>query len=205
MMKHHRLVSLAVVTGIMFFTLHAGAAEPKRDNVPPKGFRALFNGKDLSGWNDAGKVSEHWIVKDGVLTFDGKGRELFTAEKFSNYALLVDWRVEKNGNSGVYLRGGNPQVEINDAESPKQPIWNGTSGGLYPDLPPTKRAANKTGEWNQFLITVDQGVITVLLNGEKTVDGFKKKWGKQSAGSIGFQNHGTPLWFKNIYIKKLED
>ena len=45
----------------------------------------------------------------------------------------------------------------------------------------------------------------MLLNGEKTVDAFKKKWGKQSAGSIGFQNHGTPLWFKNIYIKKLED
>jgi hypothetical protein len=205
MMKHHRLVSLAAVTASLFFTLQAGAAEPKRDNVPPKGFRALFNGKDLSGWNAAGKVSEHWIVKDGVLTFDGKGRELFTTEKFSNYVLHVDWRVEKNGNSGVYLRGGNPQAEINDADSPKQPIWNGTSGGLYPDLPPTKRAAKKTGEWNHFLITVDQGVITVLLNGEKTVDGFKKKWGKQSAGSIGFQNHGTPLWFKNIYIKKLED
>jgi hypothetical protein len=37
------------------------------------------------------------------------------------------------------------------------------------------------------------------------VDGFKKDWGKTSSGSIGFQNHGTPLWFKNIYIKTLED
>jgi hypothetical protein len=119
--------------------------------------------------------------------------------------LLVDWRVEKNGNSGVYLRGGNPQVEINDADSPKGKIGVVTTGGLFPDLAPTRRAAKATGEWNHFKITVDQGVITVLTNGKKTVDGFKKDWGKTSTGSIGFQNHGTPLWFKNVYIRELKN
>jgi hypothetical protein len=206
LMYRIRLVSFALMAAsLLFIAQENRAAEPKLDNVPPKGFVNLFNGKDLTGWTEGGKVPEHWTVKEGMLVFDGKGRDLFTAEKFSNYVLLIDWRVEKNGNSGVYLRGGNPQVEINDADSPKGKIWVGTTGGLYPDLPPTKRAAKATGEWNHFEITVANGSITVLTNGEKTVAGFKKNWGDRSSGSIGFQNHGTPLWFKNIYVKKLED
>jgi len=153
-MNQHRLVSLALMAASMFFVLDVSAAEPKQGNVPPKGFQTLFDGKDLTGWSEGGKAPEHWTVKDGMLVFDGKGRDLFTAEKFSNYVLLVDWKVEKNGNSGVYLRGGNPQVEINDADSPNAKLWVGTTGGLYPDLPPTKRAAKATGEWNYFEITV---------------------------------------------------
>ena len=204
-MKRHQFLSSALVTAAVLYTLSASAAEPRPDNVPPQGFQALFNGKDLTGWTEGGKTPKHWSVKNDVLTFDGKGGDLFSIAKFSNYVLLVDWRVEKNGNSGVYLRGGNPQVEINDADSPKGKIWVGTTGGLYPDLPPTRRAAKATGKWNHFKITVDQGVITVLTNDKKTVDGFKKDWGKTSTGSIGFQNHGTRLWFKNVYIRELKN
>ena len=181
------------------------AEEPKKDNVPPKGFRSLFNGKDLEGWTERGQPPQNWSVQDGVLVFSGKGADLHSVEKFTNYVLHVDWKVEPKGNSGVYLRGGNPQVEINDADNPKGKIWNGTTGGLYPDLPPLTRAAKPAGQWNHFEIKVEHGVITVLTNGVKTVDDFKKKWGKQTSGSIGFQNHGTPLWVKNIYIKPLGD
>lgn len=204
-MKYYGLFTLAGVVAGLFIALNALSAERKPDNVPPKGFKALFNGKDLRGWTESGKAPVNWTVQNGVLVFSGKGSDLFTAEKFSNYVLLVDWKVEKNGNSGVYFRGGNPQVEINDADPPTGKIWNGTSGGLYPDLPPLMRAAKPTGEWNHYEITVKKGVITVMTNGKKTVDGFKKDWGQRSSGAIGFQNHGTPLWFKNIYIKKLED
>jgi hypothetical protein len=205
-MTRYRLVSLAFLVVVLPAGLCAVAAEKKQDNVPPEGFQTLFNGKDLTGWTEDGKTPEHWTVEDGVLIYDGKGTDLFTVEEFRNFVLLVDWKVERNGNSGVYLRGGNPQVEINDKDKPDQPIWKGTSGGLYPDLPPTKRAVKPTGEWNHFEITVENDVITVVFNGEKTVDGFKKEWSKrQSSGSIGFQNHRTPLWFKNIYVKRLED
>ena len=189
----------------VFIAANVSAEEPKQDNVPPEGFRSLFNGKDLEGWTERGQPPRNWSVQDGVLVFSGKGADLHSVEKFTNYVLHVDWKVEPKGNSGVYLRGGNPQVEINDADNPKGKIWNGTTGGLYPDLPPLTRAAKPAGQWNHFEIKVEQGVITVLTNGVKTVDGFKKKWGKQTSGSIGFQNHGTPLWVKNIYIKPLKD
>lgn len=197
----------AALTLPVLFTLSLATAQESKnpDNTPPPGFKALFNGKDMTGWLENGKAPMHWTAKDGMIHFDGKGRDLFGTESFTNYVVLVDWKVEKNGNSGVYLRSGNPQAEINDGDPPTRPIWNGTSGGLYPDKPPVKRAARPTGEWNHFEITVHKDTITVMLNGEKTVDAFKKDWGKKTSGTIGFQNHGTPVWYKNIYIKKLED
>jgi hypothetical protein len=102
-----------------FLAQNVRAAEPAKDNVAPKGFRVLFNGKNLDGWKEGGKEPEHWTVKDGLLLFDGKGRDLFHVEKFSNYVLHVDWRVEKNGNSGVYLRGGNPVKRRTESIGPR--------------------------------------------------------------------------------------
>src|SRR6516165_1068994 len=83
-----------------------GAGDKKRpDNVPPKGFTALFNGKDLKGWQGAidvrkrqalegdslerlqkevdVKVLPHWTVEDGVLVNDGKGGNLATIKDFT--------------------------------------------------------------------------------------------------------------------------
>jgi hypothetical protein len=200
-----RVPVLRCATLCVSFILCACAAPPAmpQDNVAPKGFKALFNGKDLAGWKSKGNASDHWSVsKEGELVYDGKGSRLDTVENFENFALLIDWKVQKDGNSGVYLRG-TTQVEINDHDRPPRKIWNGTTGGLYPDKPPIKRASLPTGEWNHFEITVDKGVITVLTNGEKTIDRYAKKWGKNTSGSIGFQHHGKPLWFKNIYIKPL--
>lgn len=175
------------------------------DNVAPEGFVALFNGVDLVDWKENRQDPAHWTVRDGVLHYDGKGGNLFHAREFSNFVLMVDWKVENNGNSGVFLRGGATQVEINDADKAPRPVWNGTSGGLYPHLPPLKRAARPAGEWNHYEIRVEKGVITVLLNGERTVDGYAMQWGSRTRGGVGFQHHGTPLFVRNVYIKALED
>ena len=182
----------------------ASAPFAAADTAVPEGFRALFNGIDLQGWTEKGQAPQHWSVKDVVLIYDGRGAHLYSVEEFKNFVLVLDWKVEKNGNSGVFLRRGT-QVEINDADSPDRPVWNGTSGGIYPDLPPIKRAAKPAGEWNHYEIRVEKGVITVFLNGEKTIDGYAKKWGAVEKGPLGFQHHGTPLWFKNIALKPLED
>ena len=180
------------------------AADAPVDNVPPEGFRALFDGKGLDGWTEKKAAPAHWSVQEGCLVYDGMGTHLYTSEEFSNFVLLVDWKVPSRGNSGVFLRGGT-QVEINDGDSPDRPIWNGTTGGIYPDLPPIKRAAKTFGEWNHYEIRVEKGVITVFLNGEKTLDAYAKNWGKNLTGPIGFQHHGSPLWFKNIYVRALPE
>lgn len=216
------------------------ATVPAADNMPPAGFVALFNGKDLTGWQGnidmkqraalpKDKLSdllaqrtktagEHWKVQDGVIHCDGKGGvSLQTVKDYANFELMVDWKIEKNGDSGLYLRG-QPQVQIWDSENTpgaKGADKNSGSGGLWNNPPgdkakiPLKKADKPVGEWNTFHITMVGDEVTVKLNGEVVVDKgklpnyFEKGKPLPASGPIELQFHGDPLWFKNIYIKEL--
>jgi hypothetical protein len=198
------------------------------DNMPPKGFIALFNGKDLAGWQGlvelpqrskltreqlAAKQKEanarilpHWIARDGILYHDGMGNSLQTVSDYGNIEMFVDWKIGKRGDSGVYLRG-NPQVQIWD-----NPIG---SGGLFNNKKhpkdPLKVADRPVGEWNTFHIIMRGDVVTVYLNNVLVVDQvpLENYWEKDkplpAMGPIELQHHGDPLWFKNIYLKELPE
>ncbi len=235
-----RLVPLLLVviltTSIRADELKAGP----NDNKPPEGFVALFNGKDLDGWQgvvpinkrskdadeyrkqiDAAnkKVFPHWTVTDGILYYDGKGDSLQTAKDYGDFELMLDWRIETKGDSGIYLRG-TPQVQVWDSDnasgargddkgSGSGGLWNNPAGSK--GKKPLKRADKAPGEWNTFHITMRGDRVTVKLNGELVVDdaplapykafGFDKL---PATGPIELQHHGDKLWFKNIYIKELK-
>lgn len=130
----------------------AAAASPK----PPKGFRALFNGKDLAGWWGASTedprtylgmapeefakkreasladIRQHWSVEDGELVNDGHGLYLTTEENFRDYELLIDYKTVPKADSGIYLKG-TPQVQIWDfTEEAKFKLGaDKGSGGLW--------------------------------------------------------------------------
>lgn len=207
------------------------------DNSPPEGFVALFNGNDLTGWKgllaspldnpaERAKASPetlkaaqekadedmraHWAPKDGVLVFDGKGRSLATAKDYGDFELWVDWKIERNGDSGIYLRG-TPQVQIWD---PASDAAKGIgSGGLYNNQKnpskPTKVADKPIGQWNTFKITMVGDKVTVILNDELVVDGvvLENFWQRDQpiypTGQIELQNHGNTLYFKNIYLREI--
>jgi hypothetical protein len=195
-----RVLSLACAAGMLVMALAARAddkAGPK-DNMPPAGFKALFNGKDLTGWQgaiDPKKRSElsseklaakqkevnekflpHWQVMDGILVNDGQGGNLATVKDYGDIELYVDWKIEPKGDSGIYLRG-NPQVQIWDSDSLNptrfaKDLGKG-SGSLWnnkKDNVPLKRADKAPGEWNTFYIVMKGDRVTVKLNGELVVD-----------------------------------
>jgi hypothetical protein len=206
------------------------SAEAK-DNTPPEGFVAVFNGKDLSGWKGllAGpndnpvkrgqlaaeplaaaqaeadqNMKAHWKVEDGALVFDGKGRSLCTAKDYGDFEMLVDWKILPKGDSGIYLRGS-PQVQIWD-----NPIG---SGGLFNNQKnpskPTKALDRPVGEWNRFRILMQGEKVTVFLNGELVFRDvtMENYWDRNQpifpTGQIELQNHENALWFKNVYIREL--
>jgi len=195
-----------------------------------EGFEPLFNRKDLCGWKglvgDPVKrarmsqaeltaaqkkadevMRQHWQVIDGVLVFDGRGESLCTAKDYCDFELFVDWKIEKGGDSGIYLRGS-PQVQIWD---PAQ--WPEGSGGLYNNEKnpnkPLKCADRPVGSWNTFYIKMVGERVTVYLNGELVVDNviMENYWERDKpiypCGQIELQAHNTPLYFKNIYLKEL--
>ncbi len=228
------LTRLGIFLLIALGTSRLPAAEETRevagagDNKPPRGFTALFNGKDLTNWQGlvelpqrkkltpeqlARKQEEankkylpHWTVKDGILTYDGKGQSLQTVKDYGNFEMYVDWKIGKKGDSGIYLRG-NPQVQIWD-----NPVG---SGGLYNNQKhprnPLKVADKPVGQWNTFHIIMRGDKVTVYLNGVLVVDNtpLENYWERGKPlpvkGPIELQHHGDKLWFKNIYIKELPD
>ena len=131
-----------LVLAALAISVQSQEGEKAKDNTPPAGFKALFNGKDLTGWqglvpiNKRAKMSTderakaqkaaddkilpHWKVEDGVIVYDGKADNLQTVQDFGDFECYCDWKIEASGDSGIYLRG-NPQVQIWDINGKNNP------------------------------------------------------------------------------------
>jgi len=207
------------------------AAMPKDE-----GFVPLFNGRDFSGWQglvenpiarakmspselaakqaDADRrMLSTWSVRDGLIVFSGKGDNLCTLKDYGDFEMLVDWRITKDGDSGVYLRGS-PQVQIWDPARTDVGAQVG-SGGLYNNQKnpsrPLARADNPVGEWNTLRMTMIGEKVTVFLNGVKVVDNvtMENYWDRAQPifprGPIELQAHGTDLAFRDIYVREIAE
>ena len=153
------------------------------------------------------RMRAHWRVVDGVLVFDGKGESLCTASDYADFELLVDWKIEKGGDSGLYLRGS-PQVQIWDPDA--NPVG---SGGLYNNQKgksvPSEKADRPVGEWNSFRVIMIGERVSVYLNDKLVVDNvvLENYWERDKpiypTGQIELQAHGNTLYFKNIFIREI--
>lgn len=127
---------LFACTSVLFSTASISHAA-EATNVPPAGFTALWNGKNLDGWWGADtenpksymalpkaefkkkhdgtldNIRQHWSVVDGELVNDGKGLFLTSDKYYGDFELLVDYKTVPLADSGIYLRGC-PQVQIWD-------------------------------------------------------------------------------------------
>lgn len=195
-------------------------------------FVDLFNGRDLAGWKDGATQGAHWTVRDGIIDFDGKAKDLWTEREYGDFELTVEWRlpgpalvhkvpvvkpdgsqegaviVEDFGDSGVYLRGSSKsQVNIW--------CWPVGSGEVYgyrtdPKMPADVRAGvtpkacadRKGGEWNRFDITMKGDRLTVVLNGVTVISDAQLP-GVAARGPVALQSHGDPVQFRNVRLREL--
>src|SRR5262245_26723901 len=147
-----------LAASVTIITLAAGLLAPAATQVvkPPKGFVALYNGTDLTGWRggdtfdhrkwlalpdderakrDAEWTADmraHWRADGAELVNDGKGKYATTVKDYGDFELLVDYKTVPLADSGIYLRGC-PQVQIWDHTNPVE-FKNGAqkgSGGLW--------------------------------------------------------------------------
>jgi hypothetical protein len=227
------IVSLVIVLVCLGYAATRAEAQQKTLNRPPEGFVALFNGRDLAGWKGlAGNpksrremsrdelakaqaeadedMQAHWKVVDGALCFDGKGHSLCTVKDYGDFEMLVDWKIEKGGDSGIYLRG-TPQVQIWDTN--RNVGTEVGSGGLYNNKKgpskPLKLADKPVGQWNTFRIIMTGDRVTVYLNDELVVDNvvMENYWEREKPiypnGQIELQSHGSLLYFRNVFIREI--
>jgi hypothetical protein len=187
------------------------------DEEKAKGFVALFNGTDFTGWEHAG----NWVVEDGVLTRTGKGGSLtYTAAKVpDNFDLRFDWKVGPGSNSGVYYRPTQYEYQILDNAvhaDGKNPRTSAAS--LYFCMAPSRDVTRPVGEWNEARIVCQGTVVQHWLNGEKVIDFdyadpqwmwnvelLNARGGDLAArgANLSLQDHGDPVWYRNIRLREV--
>lgn len=196
-----------------------------------KGWRQLFNGKDLTGFEHVG--DGYMTVEDGIIqTHGGMGLLYCTGQKFGNCTIRVVFRMrDENSNAGFFIRmpiepkeawmpvfyGYEVQID-NHPETSGEDEYHST-GMLYAFTKPLAIAWKPGPQWNTFEITLDGDHTVVVLNGVKVTD-FKegdpvppRKFDfepypgvRPEYGYIGMQNHGQHdvVFYREISVKSLD-
>ena len=212
---NRRNMVLAVL-GVLLAACAGQAAETSEAN---DGFVPMFDGKTLAGW----KTTGNWVVeKGGVVTLHPREGEhgwqrydayLTTARKYKDFVLDLEFKINKGGNSGVFLRVGDPasqvksgfEVQILDTHGKPNP-GNHDCGGVIGTAAPSKNMAKPAGEWNRYIITCQGNRLQVELNGQQIIDLELDKSAikdRPPEGYIGFQDEAKRVWYRNVRIKEL--
>jgi hypothetical protein len=179
------------------------------------GFKKIFNGKDLTGWRIHG--TEKWYVENGELVCEsGPDKQygyLSTNKSYDNFILHLKFKLEANGNSGVFIRSGIEGTKISGWQVEVAPP-NHNTGGIYESYgrgwlikpKPEDEKNLKAGDWNDMRIQVINDEVTTWLNGKQMIYLKDEKIGA-GKGFIALQIHdggGIKVRWKNLRIKELK-
>ncbi len=202
-------------------------APGQTDAQPPSDAVVLFDGKDMSQWENG----DAWPVRDGIA-FAGKGF-ITSKPKFGDCQVHIEWSAptppkgegQGRGNSGVFLMG---KYEIQVLDSFKNKTYfEGQAGSIYKQTPPLVNAMRPPGEWNTFEIFWtrprfnDDGslkspaFITAFHNGVLILNHFELQGDTpftrppqynqhEDRLPISIQDHGNPVRFRNIWVREFE-
>jgi hypothetical protein len=176
---------------------------------------ALFNGKDMTGWRTHESDKKNgWSAKGGMLVnttpktdFSATGAyaNLRTEAEFEDFWLHIEFLVEKDRNSGVYLRGMY-EAQVVDRDSRMQGIQG--VGAIFGKIAPSEQAGKPGGQWQSYDLTLVDRHITVVLNGVKVIDNQPVASPTAGAvftnpakpGPIYLQGDHTNVKYRNIYL-----
>ena len=185
--------------------------EPAR-SADADGFVPMFNGTDLSGWRTTGnwKVEEAGVVtlypRPGEQGWQRYSAYLTTERTYKDFVLDLEFKILKEGNSGVFLRVQDPldlvstgfEVQILDTHGKENPT-NHDCGGVISAMAPAKNMAKPAGEWNRYTITCVGHQLKVVLNGEQIIDmnlSESPLKDRPLEGHIGFQDEAKRVWYR---------
>ncbi len=205
---------------------------------------SLFDGNSLKGWHTYGKTEagSAWNIDSNAIHLNTSSKEgyqtqgggdLVSNDEFENFDLKLEWKIAKNGNSGIifyvredsskYKQTWNTGLEmqvLDNAGHPDAKIKKHRAGDLYDLISSSSETVRPYGVWNNAEIKSADGKLDLYLNGSNVVsttlwdDNWKKliagskfadmpDWGTFKKGHIALQDHGNDVWFRNIMIRKL--
>ncbi len=248
-MKMKKILFSAAMSALVALVAAPASAQQHNTLSPSEkreGWQLLFDGTDMDGWrkHNSVEMAANWIidtdyqamkVQRGEQAGRGSGGDiLFGNSKFSNFVLSIDWMIEPEGNSGIFynitefpgkeIYIASPEVQVLDNwRAGDNRLTSHLAGSLYDMLPALPQNARPPMEWNTIVITVDNGQVTHVQNGELVCEYtlWSPEWdalvakskfrswpeftaGIAREGYIGLQDHGYNCWFRNIKILELK-
>jgi hypothetical protein len=128
----------------------------------------LFDGKSMDAWDvtDKNKPSG-WSVIDGAMTNTPHANNLVSKQKFQDFKIHAEYKLEQNSNSGIYLRG---RYELQVLDDYGKPTESHGHMSIYAWKAPLVNASKPAGEWQAMDATIVGNKVTVFLNGTKVHD-----------------------------------
>jgi hypothetical protein len=162
--------------------------------IDKDGYITIFDGT-FTGWRGYNRsdMPGRWVIEDGAMKINGSGTgeaqsadggDIIFDQKFKNFELIVDWKVAKGSNSGIfylaqevpgepiYISAPESQVLDND-NHPDAKLGvdgNRTSSSLYDMIPAKPQNAKPFGEWNTTKIIVYKGTVVHNQNGANVLE-----------------------------------
>jgi hypothetical protein len=165
-----------------------------------------------------------------MLARIGEGGDIVTDREFTDFELSVEWKLEPGGNSGIFYRAAEgeewiyhsaPEMQILDDERHPDGQNPLTSAGANYGLNAAPRGVVRpVGEWNESRVVVEGSQVEHWLNGTRVVeyvlggeewearvaDSKFVEWpayGRAATGHIGLQDHGDPVWYRNMKVREI--
>jgi hypothetical protein len=215
----NRARHISIVLVCMFAANAARSAEQRTE---------LFNGKDLTGWTyhldkPGVRMEDVWSVKDGTLACKGQpvGYLITKKNDYENYVLTLEWRwPEKGGNNGALVHVTEPGALGVWPKCLEVQLANGEAGDFWVigttieiDKPAGRIEGRRhknlsdgdekpIGEWNEMEITCRGDEVLVKVNGKLVNHAINVS---QTKGAIALQSEGTPIEFREIKLRKLNE
>ncbi len=185
------------------------SSNPSKDEIADEdqGFKNLYSGLDLSGWQTSDEAKKHWHPRDTVLHYDGTGGELTTEKQFGDAEFVVDFRFPKRDAKSCSI-GLRANDALNLTISPDGKLILGGHQGNVSWQGPIKEfeGLKPAGEWNRLHATVrgEGKKLVITINGKKTPDlfsGINDHWPANGAFSL---NPTGAMDFANLFVRELK-
>lgn len=167
----------------------------------------LFDGRSLDAWDVQHKTREmKWSVVDGAMTNEVPGaNNLVSKEKFKDFRIVAEYKLDKGSNSGIYLRG---RYELQVLDDHGKPADKNSHMSIYGRAAGLTNASRPAGEWQTMEATVVGNKVTVMLNGQKvhdnaTLDGITGgalDVNETEAGPIMLQGDHGKVWYRKVTV-----
>jgi Domain of Unknown Function (DUF1080) len=175
---------------------------------PPSDAELLFDGKDLSKWQNNRGSNATWRVADGYVETAARGGGIRTRDKWADFQLHVEWAApithstgQGRGNSGVLINGLYEVQVLDSYHALTYP--DGQAGAIYGQMPPLVNACLPPGEWQTYDILfesprwneqgelVKKAVVTVIQNGVVVQDHYELTGCTDGIGGVPWKSLGN--------------